>query len=197
MIVGPVTLLFSAATVFQAPKLTSSVCAACIVLQSLYSVWHGMIAFIVYLILDSTSYKKTMDIYVHHAFAFLLTVCGMIIYAESDKLSLSNLLIGDAILRLLLMEVTTPFLNAVKYLHSVNSPWTKPLFSVLLLLWIVFRIIGPITSLIQLYRLWYFNIGLPFAIVYYSICALFVLQCVWLYKLVKAAVSKTAHRSND
>jgi hypothetical protein len=165
-------------------------CALSIVAQSLYDITHGMVAFMVYLALDTLTNQKSVEMFIHHGVAFALTLCGLIIYSSTEQLKLPNNLVSDAILRLLLMEITTPVLNAAWYLNSIGSSWARPVFTILLVVWVGFRIVGPILSLIYLYKLWSYDLGLVFSTVYYSILALLVLQIVWFYKLVKIAVSK-------
>jgi hypothetical protein len=166
-------------------KVTSSICAAFIVLATWTRTHFGLTSFLVYLALDLFA-GKSIDIVVHHVVAFVLSFLGYILLLKDNGL-IPNTIVENTVIRLLFMEITTPVLNLAKYLHAQKSKMTELVFAVLLILWLIFRILGPVMCLMELYKLLYYGYGLSFQTIYASISVLFVLQCYWLVKLVRMA----------
>ena len=138
-----------------------------------------------YLALDLFA-GKSLDIVIHHVIAFVLSFLGYILLTTDNGL-ISNNIVENTVVRLLFMEITTPVLNLAKYLHAQKSKLTELVFAVLLILWLLFRILGPAICLIKLYKLLYYGYGAAFQTIYASIAMLFVLQCYWFVKLVRMA----------
>jgi hypothetical protein len=166
-------------------KVTSSICASFIVFATWTKTHFGLASFLVYLALDLFA-GKSLDIVVHHVIAFVLSFLGYILLTTNNGV-ISNTIVENTVVRLLYMEATTPVLNLAKHLYAQKSKLTELVFAVLLILWLLFRILGPALCLMELYKLLYFGYGIAFQTIYACIFMLFVLQCYWFVKLVRMA----------
>jgi hypothetical protein len=172
-------------------KFSSFVCTMFIAVTSFYNFnIFSMALFINYLMMDLIFRSEKIPVYMiwHHVIAGCLTLIGLHLNLILKTLFYSPILILIAS-HLLRMEVTTPLLHAAKYFDETKQNF-EGLFVLfcLLVLWIPYRIIGPLNSVFLLQSLLQIDTLDNFTkncliSVYVLIFMLFAFQIVWFYKL--------------
>jgi len=162
-------------------KLTSSICAILICATSFFSPLDALLCFMMYIFLD-LFFRKTelsVEMKVHHYSAFILSLFGALVICLYDDQRDISLKIA---LYFILMEITSPILNLVKYFRETNQPLLTIFCSVLLLvMWIVFRLMLPFEALVLLSTLFLSNVFIfP---LFASAILLFYLQIYWFLLL--------------
>jgi hypothetical protein len=165
-------------------RLASSLCALFIVYQTYYDVWNGMIAFMGYLILDTLSSRKTVDILIHHIVGASITLAGMVLLTFNDSPEKVSFVVS----KLLLMEVCTPLLHLNYALNSIKSRWLLLAYPLLLATWCYFRLYNPYMCIQSLQEI--YDGGTAWWIVVLSFFPLMIMQWFWAIKIVHMGARK-------
>ena len=162
-------------------KLASSVCCAIIVFFTfLEGAKSGCASFLTYIVLDLFIRDDNLstDAIIHHVVSIALVIQGLVLMKQNPQ----DILIDEMIRSLLLMEITTPFLHIGWILQKSGDIHTSTLlYLCLLILWIPYRLIFPITAFLNYVFSSY--TGLLILASQACISVLITLQYLWFCRL--------------